>query len=135
MMENASCGSGRKTQSALNSERTTQVGADGWDKMKQIWDRLRPKVEAKPAALEDLQDVTDFPQDEDMQTVMRVQLKKLLDSDASLAEDLEKLFLEVNYRAEVHGSGAIAQGEGAVAAGEGGIAVGGDVHGGIKIDK
>jgi hypothetical protein len=36
-----------------------------------------------------------------------------------------------SYRAEVHGSGAIAQGEGAVAAGAGGVAVGGSVQGPI----
>ncbi|HUV91288.1 MAG TPA: hypothetical protein VMY80_16660, partial [Anaerolineae bacterium] len=37
------------------------------------------------------------------------------------------------YRAELKGSGAIAQGSGAVAAGAGGVAVGGDVRGGTII--
>lgn len=37
------------------------------------------------------------------------------------------------YKAEVKGSGAIAQGAGAVAAGAGGVAVGGSVGGGISV--
>ena len=37
------------------------------------------------------------------------------------------------YRAELKGSGAIAQGAGAVAAGAGGVAVGGSVQGGVII--
>jgi hypothetical protein len=39
----------------------------------------------------------------------------------------------VSYRAEVRGSGAVAQGPGAVSAGEGGAAISGNVGGDVRI--
>src|SRR6185295_18313526 len=57
---------------------------------KSLWSKLKPKVEAKPAALEAAQDVARAPEDEDLQTVLRVQLKKLLTGDQSLAEEVSR---------------------------------------------
>lgn len=47
-----------------------------------MWEKLHSKVEAKEAAT----DLAATPEDEDLQTALRVQLKKLLESDAALAE-------------------------------------------------
>ncbi len=52
---------------------------------------------------------------------------------AALGARLEQLDVPATYRAEVKGSGAVAQGPGAVAAGEGGAAVGRDVHGNVIV--
>jgi len=114
-----------------------QIGADAWGKVREVWQRLQPRLEARPSALEAAQDVAETPEDEDLQAVLRVQLKKLLSADEALAAELAELVKEagqkISYQAELHGSGAIAQGKGAVAAGEGGVAVKGDIHGGINL--
>jgi len=68
-----------------------QFGGDTWQQAKALWGRLRPKVEAKPAAQEAVQDLAKSPDDEDAKTVLRVQLKKLLTEDDSLAKEIAQL--------------------------------------------
>jgi hypothetical protein len=106
---------------------------EGLELAKKLWARLRPKVEEKPAAIEAAQDVAKAPEDSDAQGALRLQLRKLLEEDASLASELAKLLDAAGHRqtwtAELHGSGAIAQGQGNVVAGAGGIAAGRDVKG------
>ena len=58
---------------------------------KSLWSKLKPKVDAKPEALEAAHDVAHSPEDEDLQTALRVQLKKLLTEDQSLAEEVSRL--------------------------------------------
>jgi len=62
------------------------VAGQSWEWAKSLWTKLKPEVEAKPAALEAAQDVARAPEDEDLQAALRVQLKKLLTEDLSLAE-------------------------------------------------
>jgi hypothetical protein len=63
---------------------------------------------------------------------VRLQLRKILEADSSLAEEIAKLLeaagAKSSFHAELHGSGAIAQGQGNVVAGAGGIAVGRDLR-------
>lgn len=63
--------------------------------------------------------------------------EELLEQVQALLALLEKNGAQtgVSYIATNTGSGAIAQGKGATAAGQGGIAVGGNVSGGIGVDK
>ncbi|BAB74123.1 hypothetical protein ACN23B_12175 [Anabaena sp. FACHB-709] len=68
-----------------------QAGADGWDKAKAIWGKLHPKVEAKEAAKEAAGDLAENPEDKSFQTVLQVQLKKILDADTTLAEEIAKI--------------------------------------------
>ncbi|MBD2343966.1 hypothetical protein H6G18_07365 [Anabaena subtropica FACHB-260] len=68
-----------------------QAGADGWDKAKTIWGKLHPKVEAKEAAKEAVGDLAENPEDKNLQTVLQVQLKKILDVDTTLAEEIAKI--------------------------------------------
>lgn len=101
--------------------------------LKSLWAKLRPKVEEKPAAAEAVEDVAKASEDADAQAALRIQLRKILESDPALAAEIAKLVeqaqaTQATYHAEVHGSGAVAQGKGSVAAGEGGIAAGGDVR-------
>ncbi|HVR99581.1 MAG TPA: hypothetical protein VMW27_23355 [Thermoanaerobaculia bacterium] len=99
--------------------------------LKQLWSKLRPKVEARPAAAEAVQDAAKAPEDADAQAALRLQLRKILEADSSLAAEVAKLLEaapKTSYHLEVHGSGAGAQGQGNVAAGEGGIAAGRDVR-------
>jgi hypothetical protein len=66
------------------------VAGQGWEWAKSLWTKLKPKVEAKPAALEAAQDVAESPEDEDAQVAFRRQLRKLLTEDQSLAEEVSR---------------------------------------------
>lgn len=68
-----------------------KVGEDGWNKAKAIWAKLQPKVEAKEAAKEAATDVAERPENEDLQASLRVQLKKILDADPALAEEIAQI--------------------------------------------
>lgn len=68
-----------------------KVGEDVWNKAKAIWAKLHPKVEAKEAAKEAATDVAQKPEDKDLQASLRVQLKKILDADTPLAEEITKI--------------------------------------------
>jgi hypothetical protein len=67
-----------------------RVAGQSWEWAKSLWTKLKPKVEAKPAALEAAQDVAEVPEDQDAHAAFRQQLKKLLTEDQSLAEDVSR---------------------------------------------
>jgi hypothetical protein len=93
-----------------------KLGGDAWDRAKGLWAKLRPKVEAKPAAQEAVQDAAAAPNDEDIQAALRLQLRKLLAEDAMLASEIERLWKEAQQK-----------GTTVVAAGERSVAIGRDV--------
>ena len=68
-----------------------KISVSAWEQAKALWDKLRPRVEARPAAQEAVQDMTKTPNDEDARTVLRVQLKKLLAEDETLVEEIAQL--------------------------------------------
>lgn len=76
-------GSAAATATAAN-----KFGEAAWQKAQAVWATLSPKVEAKASAKEAAIDVANNPRDEDSQTVLKVQLKKLLASDEALAHQL-----------------------------------------------
>lgn len=94
------------------------VAGQSWEWATTLWTKLKPKVEAKPAALEAAQDVAHTPDDEDAQVALRVQLKKLLTEDPSLAEEVSR-WLDQGKAAGINVS----------AVGERSVAIGGDVKG------
>jgi hypothetical protein len=81
-----------------------------------LWARLRPAVEGKPAAEEAAKDVAEQPDDEMARNALAWQLKKLLESDPQLLEDMKRLWADAAQA-------------GGVTAGERGVAVGGSMHG------
>lgn len=89
-----------------------KLGSDAWDKAKALWAKLYPKVEAKPAAQEAVQDVTNAPTDTDAQAALRLQLRKLLAEDETLASEVARLWEEV----KAGGVTIIAGGERSIAA-------------------
>jgi hypothetical protein len=93
------------------------VAGQSWEWAKSLWTKLKPKVEAKPAALEAAQDVAQSPGDEDLQATLRVQLKKLLTEDQSLTEEVSR-WLEQGKAAGINVS----------AIGERSVAIGGNVN-------
>lgn len=61
-----------------------KVGSESLEWARSLWSKLKPKVEAKPAALEAVQDAANMH----AQAALRVQLRKLLAEDQSLAEEV-----------------------------------------------
>ncbi len=99
-----------------------KLGGDAWDKAKSLWGKLRPRVEAKPAAQEAIKDAAAAPQDEDAQGALRQQLKKILAEDEALAAEVARLWEEIKA-AGVH----------VTASGSRSVAIGGDASGSVII--
>jgi hypothetical protein len=85
---------GKKATDKAVESAAGKFGEAGWQKAQAIWLKLNPKVEVKPAALEAVTDAIDNPDDAAYQTVLQVQLKKLLDRDPDLAKDIEQILAE-----------------------------------------
>ena len=85
-----------------------------------LWERLNPRVEAKPAAQEAVQDVAASPDDQDAQASLRVQVRKLLSDEPALAEELARVLEEHQQ------TGAITN---VTASGDRSVALGRDVQG------
>jgi len=68
----------------------------GFEQAKALWDKLRPKVEARPAALEAAQDAAAHPDDADALAALRLQLKKLLAEAEALAQEIAWLWQSIN---------------------------------------
>ena len=100
-------------------EETGKLVADqSWEWGKSLWTKLKPKVEAKPAAFEAAQDVAQEPEDQYAQAAFRQQLKKLLTEDQSLAEEVSR-WLEQGKAAGIS----------VTASGDRSVAIGGDARG------
>jgi hypothetical protein len=76
------------------AEKLGEKGAEGL--VGKMWQMLKPKVEAKPAAIEAAVDVANAPDDEDAIASLRQQLKKILEApeNADLAAEIAKLLAE-----------------------------------------
>ena len=82
---------GEKSVETVTEMATENFTEAAWVKAQAVWQKLRPKVNQKEAAVEAISDVAKDPQDQDMQICLRVQLKKLLEND----ESLWKVILEI----------------------------------------
>ena len=94
------------------------VAGQSWEWGKSLWSKLKPKVEAKPEALEAAQDIAQCPDDQDAQAAFRRQLRKLLTEDQSLAEEVSRWLEQCK-----------AAGITVTASGERSVAIGGDAKG------
>lgn len=65
-----------------------------WERATILWGKLRPMVERKPAAQEAAEHVAQDSGDEDAQTALRLQVKKLLTEDTALAAEVARLWEE-----------------------------------------
>jgi hypothetical protein len=90
---------------------------------RRIWNALRGPVEQKDAAREAVEDVSQHPDDEELRTVLRVQLRKLLEEDDVLATEVGRLW------AEAEAAGATTVNVRVTASGAGSVAIGRDVTG------
>ncbi|HZM20363.1 MAG TPA: hypothetical protein VFC02_01400, partial [Anaerolineales bacterium] len=53
-----------------------------------LWEKFKPKVEAKESAKEAMQDLKATPEDEDVKASMRQQIKKILAEDLKFAKEI-----------------------------------------------
>lgn len=74
-----------------------KFGEGAWNKAKAVWAKLHPAVEAKPSMKEAVTDLATKPDDEDLQAVFRVQLKKLLEQDQQLAKAITQIFQDDTF--------------------------------------
>jgi hypothetical protein len=103
-------------------EASKKLGVDALENAKGLWGKLRPKVEAKPAAQEAVMDVVAAQKDEDAQAALRLQLKKILAEDGKLADEVSRMWQETkDSKARI------------VAGGEGSVAIGGNVIGSVIV--
>lgn len=65
-----------------------KISGEAFEYAKSLWAKLHPKAEAIPALQEAVKDVVAVPESADRQGQLRVQLEKLLASDADLAREL-----------------------------------------------
>lgn len=100
----------------FGEDAAAELGDNGWDIAKRIWQKLRPRVEERPAAKEAVDDVAAAPDDPRAVAALELQLEKVVAGDAALAAELEALLEE-------------ARASGVVAAGDRSVAIGGDVSG------
>src|SRR6185436_3675636 len=122
---------GEKAAGKAVEEMGKQAGTAVSDKVKEIWDRLRGKVEENPRAAGAVQDVVQTPEDEDVRAALRVQLRKLLEADPALAADLAP---RVEAITNVHAQDrAVVATHGGVAGGK--LAVGGHVYGDVVMNE
>ena len=72
----------------------TKLTEQALNKASAIWEKLLPKVQAKEAAKEAAEDVAKAPDDADAQAALRLQFKKILEREPSLAEAIAKIMKE-----------------------------------------
>jgi hypothetical protein len=68
-----------------------EFGEDAWAQIQALWQRLRPRIEERPAAREAADDVASQPDDEDARAALRLQLKKLLSDDPALTQEIARV--------------------------------------------
>lgn len=96
-----------------------KFGSVVWDKGTALWARLLPRLEAKPAAQEAVQELVKTPEDQASRRALELQVRKILTEDSHLAQEVA-CWLEEARRAGVNI---------AIASGERSVAVGGPVTG------
>ncbi len=109
-----------------------EIGEEAGGKLRDLaaglWRKIHPRLEAKPAALEAAQDVASDPDDDDAAAALRMQLKKLLEDDPDLMQELGSSLEE----AQKAGTIADVVIYGGVHADHGGVAAGRDIQGGVR---
>jgi hypothetical protein len=109
---------------------TTEAGRHA----RALWEKLFPHVESRPAAAEAAADVAANPDDELARGALQLQLRKLLDQDAGLRGEVERMLAEAERQGVVATRGGVAVG-GDVRADRGSIGVIGKVGGDVSLPR
>jgi hypothetical protein len=82
---------GGKAAEKATESAAGKFGEASWTKAQAVWYKLSSKVEAKESAKEAAVDVANAPEDEDLQVVLKIQLKKLLAQDEALENAIAQI--------------------------------------------
>ena len=82
---------GKKAVETAAETAGEKIGEQSAAQAGKIWQRLWPKVEARAAAKEAAEDVAKDPNDADSVAALRGQLKKILEGDQALADEVAAL--------------------------------------------
>lgn len=86
----------KKETEAAASEACNKFGSAAWEKAKELWEKLSPKVEAEPYANLGANGLAEKPADKKAIAVFKLGLENILNADPSLAEELKALIEELN---------------------------------------
>jgi hypothetical protein len=100
-----------------------QLQEHGGELARQLWKHLEPKTKNRPALDEAIKDVASAPKDEDSQAALRVQLRKLLQDDPTLRQELDSALQQAGATTTTT----------VTASGERSVAIGGNVTGSTLI--
>ena len=113
------------------SQAAEALGSEAGQLASRVWDRLSGKVESKPAAKEAAEDVAAKPDDPDAVAALRVQLRKILEEDGELQQQLAALLEEGKQAGIIADRGGVVI-QGGIHATDGGVAAGRDITGNIR---
>lgn len=106
-----------------------ELGTEAGRLAKALWDRIRPDIEARPAAQEAAADVAADPESELARKALEHQLAKLLAADPALAKEVGLMLEEGRQKGIVTTHVVMTGGQHAET---GGVIVGGSVEGGVR---
>jgi hypothetical protein len=86
---------GEEAAKEVSKQAAKQLGDGSWNVAKSIWHKLRgTKPDSQTAINSALSDVADDPDDPDTHAAFRVKLRKALNEDSALVEELTRLLRE-----------------------------------------
>jgi hypothetical protein len=97
-----------------------------------LWARLRPHVEASPAAREAVEDAAARPTDERARGALELQLEKLLGRDEALAGEIRSLLEHAKQSGVIAADVVIG---GSVSSDRGGVSAGRDITGPVRTGR
>lgn len=107
------------------------LGSEAGQIASRIWERLGGRVESKPAAKEAAEDVAAQPDDELARSALQLQIRKILQDDTELQQELAAILEEGQRAGVVADRGGVVI-QGGVNATQGGVAAGRDIKGNIR---
>ena len=99
-----------KAGEAAADEAGKGIAGQGLELAKSLWSKLKPKVEAQPAALVAAQDAAATPDDADTQASFRKELKKVLTGDQTLAAEVQSMLEAAGVKVTASGDRSVAIG-------------------------
>jgi len=109
------------------------LGSQAGQLATRVWERLSGKVASKPSAQEAVEDVAAQPEDEDALGAFRRQLRKILEDDPALRQELEALVEEGKQAGVIADRGGVIV-YGGISAQTGGVA-GGIIQGNVRTGR
>ena len=96
-----------QTAEYATQEALKKIVPEVWDEGVQLWKRLWPTVQERPAAIEALAEVIANPADVDNQTVLRKQFERMLTANPTLSKEIGLILARPVVQRVIAKSGSI----------------------------